>query len=108
MRTSNLPSGGLQTSEIGLVWEERISGTNSSTTLELPQYSSFRVRAAASVTVTMNNVLAATMVSGEIIVFNVGDVNPDFSTKRTVTVTITGNCYVQTARVVEYRNPTIN
>ena len=100
MRTSNLPSGALRVAEAGLIWEELL--TNAAGTLELPNYSIFRVRAAGAVTVTINGKLAMTMTSGEIQRFNTGDALPANS-KPTVTVTIVGNCYLQSAREVEHK-----
>lgn len=98
MRTSNLANQATRQSEVGHVWVELI--TNSSGTLELPKYSTFRVRAAASSTVTIDGVLAATMTSGEILLFNCGSGVNDAAGNivPTVTVTITGTVYLQSAR----------
>lgn len=101
MRTSNLPSGAMRVAETGHIWEEILS--NDHGTIELDQRATFRVRAAAAVTVTINGKLAMTMVSGEIAIFNAGDVDPAVSTKRTVTVVIAGDSYVQVGREVEHK-----
>lgn len=101
MKTANMPTGALRTAEVGLVWEEVITGASGS--LELPAYSTFRVRAAAASTVSINGKLAMTMVDTEIAIFNTGDINPAVQAKKTITVAITGTCYVQVAREVEHK-----
>ena len=98
MRTSNLANQAIRQSEVGHVWVEQL--TNTSGSLEIPKYATFRVRAAAAVTITIDGVLAATMASGEIILFNAGSGVNDAAGNLvpTVTVTVTGNCYLQVAR----------
>lgn len=98
MRTSNLANQALRHSEVGHVWEEKLSGAAG--TLELPKYTTFRVRAAAGGTVTIDGVLAATMISGEILLFNTGGGSNDAAGNAvpTVTVAITGAQFVQVAR----------
>lgn len=95
MKTSNNASATLNHSESGLVWEEKLSG--GAGTVEVVEYTTFRVRAAAAVTVTIDGVLAATMISGEIMIFNAGRGNPD-DTKPTISVVLTGTAFVQVAR----------
>lgn len=99
MRTSNLANQALRESEVGQVWEEKVSGTGAAS-IEIPKYATFRVRASANSTVTIDGVLAATMVSGEIIVFNTGAGKNDAAANLvpTVTVDFTGTVYVQVAR----------
>ena len=106
MKTSNLANEALRTAEVGMVWEEKLSGAAG--TLQLMPYQSFRVRAAAAGTVTIDGVLAATMVSGEILIFNAGaglPVQTDPTTTgvvvrqaNVVSVVITGAQFVQVAR----------
>lgn len=106
MKTSNLANESLRVSETGMVWEERLSGAAG--TLTLMPYQTFRVRAAAGGTVTIDGVLAATMVSGEILLFNAGSGQPVATDPTTtgvvvrqapsVTVVITGAQFVQVAR----------
>ena len=106
MKTSNLANESLRTSEVGMLWEERLSGAAG--TLVLMPYQSFRVRAAAGGTVTIDGVLAATMISGEILIFNAGPGLPALTDPTTtgivlkqavsVTVAITGAQFVQVAR----------
>lgn len=109
MRTSNLASESLRQSEVGSVWEERLSGAAGTLVMDCRQ--TFRVRAAAAVTVTIDGTLAATMISGEILIFNSGSGAPaqsvgnvDGSVKGVVsvasqaTVVITGTAFVQVAR----------
>lgn len=101
MRTSNLANEALRVAEVGQIWEERLSGAAG--TLQLLPFQTFRVRAVANGTVTIDGTLAATMVSGEILVFNAGagqPVNVNQTTKQAVSVAvvITGNQFVQVAR----------
>lgn len=106
MKTSNLANESLRVSETGMVWEERLSGAAG--TLTLQPFQSFRVRAAAGGTVTIDGVLAATMISGEILIFNAGAGQPSLTDPTTtgvvlkqassVTVVITGAQFVQVAR----------
>ncbi len=103
MHVYNEPARVEKNSESGLIWEEKI--TNTTGTIEVPKYSPVRVRATGATTVTVGGVLAATMSSGEIIIFNsgIGDIGATGTdTKRTVTVTIAvANAFVQVARTVE-------
>lgn len=106
MKTSNLASEALRQADHGMVWEEVLSGAGG--TLSLHPYHAFRVRAAAGVTVTIDGTLAATMVSGEIIIFNSGSGQPALTDPTTTgvvlkqavmaTVVITGNAFVQVGR----------
>lgn len=98
MRTNNPSNKAIRTSDAGQVWEEKLS--NSSGTLYLPRYSTFRVRAVSStVTVIVDGVLAATLTSGEIMFFNTGAGELDGTPG--VQVVITGQAYVQVARIFE-------
>jgi len=101
MKTANLANESLRQAETGHVWEERLSGAAG--TLNLQPFQSFRVRAAAAGTVTIDGVLAATMISGEILVFNAGAgqrYSVDQTTKQAsqCVVVITGAQFVQVAR----------
>jgi hypothetical protein len=97
MRTSNIPAGSLRTSEVGLVWEEKIS--NALGTIMVRVASPFRVRAVADLTVTIDGVLAATMKANEILIFNAGDGKAGNLPNQYVEVVIaTGAAYVQVAR----------
>jgi hypothetical protein len=98
MKTSNTVSQTLRHSESGLTWEEKL--TNATGSLEVLKAGTIRVRATGATTVTIDGVLAATMSAGEILIFNVGDGNPD-DTKVTVTVAIGAiAAFVQVAREV--------
>jgi len=101
MKTANLANESLRQAETGHVWEERLSGAAG--TLNLQPFQSFRVRAAAAGTVTIDGVLAATMIAGEILIFNAGSGQPytvDTTTKQAsvAVVAITGAQFVQVAR----------
>lgn len=99
MKTANLANETIRQSESGHVWEEKLSAAG---TIEVPKLATFRVRAAAVVTVTIDGILAMTMASGEIALFNAGNGDPDAQftdpLKRTVTITTTGASFVQVAR----------
>lgn len=95
---NNLPAASQRISEVGLVWEEKI--TNATGSIEVPIEHAIRVRATGATTVTIDGVLAATMSSGEIMIFNSGDgaANDD---KRTVTVVIgAAAAFVQVGREI--------
>jgi len=98
MRTANLAAQTLRQSESGLVWEEKLSGAAGS--IEVKRFDTVRVRAAAACTVTIDGILAATMIAGEILIFNAGHGDATDG-KATVTVTITGAQFVQVARSTE-------
>lgn len=93
-RNINLPTGATRTSEVGLVWQE-IKSSTGLTTFEIAKYSAVRIRSTtAGLTVSLDSLLAATMDSGEILILNVGrGTNSD--SKETVTLTVSGNCYMQ-------------
>lgn len=96
MRTANLASQSARQSDVGKVWEELITGATG--TVEIPKFHTFRVRATGATTVTIDGVLAMTMSSTEIELFNSG-AGDQTDTKNTVTVVIGGaNAYVQVAR----------
>jgi len=88
MRTANLASQSARQSDVGKVWEELLSGTTG--TVEIPKYHTFRVRA--------DGVLAMTMSSGEIELFNSGG-GDQTDTKNTVTVVVAAaGAFLQLAR----------
>lgn len=85
----------MRTSESGLVWQEKITGAQAS--IEVEPRATVRVRATGATVVTIDGILAATMSSGEILIFNAGD-GDQKDPKPTVTVAITGaNAFVQVA-----------
>ena len=99
MRSANLANRAARTSESGHVWEERL--TNAQGTLEVEKFSTLRVRATGATTVTIDGVLAITMSSGEIELFNAGNGIPG-DTKDVVDVVIAGaNAFVQVARNID-------
>lgn len=92
MKNINIPTGAMRTAEVSLVWREVLSGTAG--TIEVPKYSAVRVRATAGTTITADGALVATLISGEIFVFNAGaGILED--TKETVTVVFSGTVYAQ-------------
>jgi hypothetical protein len=96
MRTSNLANQALRHAESGHVWEEKI--TNAQGSIEVTECATFRVRATGATTVTIDGVLAMTMMTGEIAILNAGTGSPD-DAKPTITITIAGAAaFVQVAR----------
>jgi len=96
MRSTNLANEALRQSEVGLVWEEKITSNTGS--IEVLPFATFRVRAGAGTTVTIDGVLAMTMMANEIAIFNAGRGSAD-DTKITVTVAIgVAAAWVQVAR----------
>jgi hypothetical protein len=99
MKTADNGSATLRHSESGKVWEEKLSGATGS--IEVGEYTTFRVRATGATTVTIDGVLAMTMSAGEIAIFNAGTGNPD-DTKPTVTIVIgDASAFVQVARELD-------
>jgi uncharacterized membrane protein YjdF len=96
MKTANLANQAQRHAEVGQVWEELITNTTGS--IEVAKFATFRVRATGASTVTIDGVLAATMSSAEVILFNAGE-GDTTDTKKTVTVTIGAvAAFVQVAR----------
>lgn len=96
MKTSNVVSENLRQAETGLMWEEKLSGAAG--TLNLTKQTTFRVRATAAVTVTIDGVLAMTMTTGEIAIFNTGTGSQPDTRAPTIAVVFTGTAFVQVAR----------
>jgi hypothetical protein len=107
MKTSNIISENLRQAETGLKWEEQL--TNATGTLLLLRAQSFRVRATGATTVTIDGVLAATMSTGEILIFNVGHGNQLNTGLRYITVVIgVAAAYVQVAAETEPVRAVVN
>lgn len=97
MKAANTITETLRHSESGQLWEEKI--TNNTGTVQVQKHGTVRVRCVTTgATVTIGGVLAATMVGGEIIVFNVGEGDPDSTAKTVPVVIATQACFVQVAR----------
>ncbi len=97
MKTSNIVSENLREAETGLMWEEKLSGAEG--TLDLPKQTTFRVRATGATTVTIDGILAMTMSTGEIVIFNTGTGSMLDTGLNYITVVIGGAAaYVQVAR----------
>ena len=87
MRTANNASQNLRQAETGLLWVEVL--TNTTGTLSLDPYATFRVRATGATTVTIDGILAMTMMANEIAIFNSGSGITDVNTsKRATSVTV--------------------
>jgi hypothetical protein len=107
MKTANIVSENLREAETGLQWEEQLSGTTG--TLELDKAQTYRVRSVGATTVTVDGVLAMTMMAGEIAVFNVGVGNQINTNVRYSTIVIAGaGAYVQVARDTTPLRTTLN
>jgi hypothetical protein len=103
MKSANIPSRSLRSSESGLLWEEKL--TNAIGSIEVEPYSTVRVRATGATTVTIDGVLAMTMTSGEIEKICVGGGDPT-DNKPSITITIAGAAaFVQVARNTERKIP---
>ena len=103
MQAANNASRALRTADASFVWEEQLSGAQG--TVEVEPCSTIRVRATGATTVTIDGILAATMSSGEIMIFNAGEGDPTDS-KATVSVVIgAANAFVQVARNYDRKNP---
>ncbi len=101
MQNYNEPARTQLNAESGLVWEELMSGAQ--TSIEVPKFSVIRVRATGASTVTIGGILAATMIDTEIMLFNAGKGNTT-DDKKTVTVTIAvANAFVQVGRTTHPR-----
>jgi hypothetical protein len=98
MRASNLLSGAQRVSEVSLFWKEIKSGAGL-TTFEVQRQSAVRIRSTtAGLTVSFDGLLSATMDSGEVMVFNSGlgqFHGKRAETKETVTLLVSGNCFIQ-------------
>lgn len=97
MRASNQLSAAQRTSEVGLVWKEVNSGGGASQ-LEVPRHTAIRVRATAGTTISLDGVLAVTMISGEILLLNSGigkSYGENGDLKNTVTLAWSGTCFIQ-------------
>jgi len=97
MRSVNLPSGAERNVNAGHVWKEVIS--SGSGTIILKSQQTFRVRAAAATTVTLDGELAMTMAADEVEYFNVGSGVAE-NGLRTVEVIVTGTAFVQVSEIL--------
>lgn len=96
MKPVNIPSGAQRNTEVGLVWREIFNGVGA-TTFELPFQNTFRVSAAADVTVRLDGVLAMTLRAGEVERFNTGAGLPDNDSSIVVVQIGAGGARVQVA-----------
>lgn len=101
MRAANLANEAVRQADVAHVWEEVL--TNGAGTFTLNTVQTFRVRAAAAVTVTIDGTLAATMINGEILLFNSGtgvptSVNQTTKQASQCVIVVTGTAFMQVAR----------
>ena len=96
MKTANLAAQSIRESDSGLVWEEKL--TNATGTIKVLPHATFRVRAGAGTTVTIDGVLAMTMAANEIAVFCAGAGNPDDADPMVTIVIGATAAFVQVAR----------
>jgi hypothetical protein len=107
VKTANIVSENIRQAETGLQWEEQLSGTTG--TLTLYKWQTFRVRATGVTTVMIDGVLAMTMMSGEIAIFNTGTGNTPSTQLSTIQVVIGGaSAFVQVARDFNRPRTTVN
>lgn len=95
MKTTNIPAGSQRTSNVGLVWEEKITGGSGSFRARFQQ--TIRVHAVAQSTVSLDGMLSITLEAGETEYINAGT-GLAGDGRSTVEVTITGTANVQLAR----------
>jgi hypothetical protein len=104
MRTSNALSGAPRATEVASVWKEIKSG-GGLTSFEIGRQSVVRVKSSVNgLTVSFDGLLSATLDSGEIMLFNsgLGAFHGKLAdTKTTVTLLVSGNCYVQVGLEVQ-------
>jgi hypothetical protein len=114
MQAANNADRSLRTGETGHQWEEVLSGAMG--TVNVRQMQTIRVRATGATTVTIDGVLAMTMVSGEIALFCVGRGSNQNNTpgaagsayNASIPVVIAGaNAFVQVARDKDYPAPAV-
>lgn len=97
-RAINLPTGASRVTDVGLVWREISSGASG--TWEVPKYCAIRVRATATTNISLDGLLAAGLINGEIFLLNAGrGTNSD--KKDTVTLTSSGAAYIQVGLEVD-------
>lgn len=97
MKPVNLPAGSQRNSDVGLLWQEKITAGNGS--IEVPPQGTIRVHATADTTVTIGGVLVMTVRNGGTEYINVGmGLGTEISDgRRNVTVVIGGAADVQVA-----------
>jgi len=99
MKTANLANEALRYADVGHVWEEVLTAAIG--TFEVLPHQTFRVRAGAGTTVTIDGVLAMTMAANEVAIFCAGNGDPA-DAKPTVTIAIAvAVAYVQVARELD-------
>lgn len=96
MQSANLANRAERNTEVGHVWEEKV--TNSQGIIHVQKYTTFRVRAAGATTVTIDGILAATMMANEILVFNAGNGITTTAGEKVDIVIAGANAWVQVAR----------
>jgi hypothetical protein len=94
MKAGNNASQAQRHLDAGAVWEEKLLTAGS---IEVPKFATFRVRCIAGGTVSIGGIIAATMIAGEILIFNAGNGDPS-DNKETVTITTSADMAVQVAR----------
>ena len=94
MKAANNASQSQRFSESGYVWEEKLLTAGS---IEVAKYASIRVRCIITGTVSIDGVIAATMIADEILILNAGSGDP-LDSKEKVTITTSANMAVQVAR----------
>jgi hypothetical protein len=106
VKTANVVNEALRQAEVGQVWVEVLSGAQG--TIQLAEVQTFRVRATGATTVTIDGLLAMTMSSGEIALFNTGHGNPDDSSPYVAVVVAGANAFVQVAQEKDRQRLAVN
>lgn len=97
----NLANEAARMNEVGQCWEEVVSG-GGTTAYEVPKFHSVRIRAVNPGLVKIDGVNAATMIAGEVIIFNSGNGIPD-DNKETVRMEFPAGSFVQVGRQMNRR-----
>lgn len=103
VKTSNMATGAARVSRTGQVWCEKLS--NAQGTIQLLRQHTFRVRAVAPLTVTIDGVLMMTMAAGEVEYFNTGNGKDKKRDACTEIVIAGGDAFVQVALDNTTTNP---
>ena len=101
MRHANLPSGGMTTVDVGMVWKEIQAPGNGNATFLVPKQTTLRLSAGALTTVVVDGETSITLRAGEVQVINVGTGAPN-DNKSVITVDITStDVAIQQGKMVE-------
>lgn len=102
IKAVNLPSGAQRDVEVGLVWEEVLTGAAG--TFEVPVQGTIRVDCITDSTITIGGTLAMSIRAGRVERINVGVGTPEDSKVSVTVVIAVGTCNVQVAKEKDARD----